>query len=153
MANEPSRKPGRRGLPVTLLILAGLMALKATLLFALTLTAAITELRADLGMSYVPELLDAIRADPLSGVVLFLTAVLLLVSAVGILSRRRTGWLLAMVLTGVSVAIDIFGFLNGDVNHFWMGLNILTVFYLNQRDVREIVGATVTRTADEAPAT
>ena len=70
------------------------------------------------------------------------------------LSRRRTGWLLAMVITGLFVAIDIYGYLNSSANHLWMLLNIVTVFYLNQRDVREAVGAAEPVEADRAaPAT
>ena len=48
-----------------------------------------------------------------------------------------------MVITGLFVAIDIYGYLNSSANHLWMLLNIVTVFYLNQRDVREVVGAAV----------
>ncbi len=129
-------------MPVTVMILAALMALKAALLLTATLGATISGLRATLGLSYAPELLAAAREFPLSFAILLLTGILLLVSAVGMLSRRRTGWLLAMVLTGVFVAIDIYSFLSGDANHFWMALNIVTVFYLNQRDVRAEVGVT-----------
>jgi hypothetical protein len=153
MSTQPAPTTRRPKLPFTLLILAGIMALKATVLVAIMLGAAITGIRAVLGMSYAPELLDAVRADVWSSAVVFVTGVLLLVSAIGLLRRRRTGWLLAMVLTGVFVAVDIYGFLNGGANHFWMALNIVTVFYLNQSDVREIVGATSTRAAGEAGAT
>jgi hypothetical protein len=64
------------------------------------------------------------------------------------LLRRRIGWLLAMVITGLFVAIDIYGHINDAANHVWMLLNIITVFYLNQRDVREAVGAALAE-ADE----
>ncbi|MFN8629951.1 MAG: hypothetical protein U0838_06390 [Chloroflexota bacterium] len=53
---------------------------------------------------------------------------------------RRDGWLMAMVLTGLFVAADISGFVNGNVSYLWMALNIITVFYLNQSDVRGAVG-------------
>ena len=47
------------------------------------------------------------------------------------------GWLLAMLTTGVFIAADIVTFDAGAGHHLWMLLNIATVFYLNQRDVRE----------------
>jgi uncharacterized membrane protein (DUF2068 family) len=77
-----------------------------------------------------------------SGWILALAALLVL-SAAGLMAGRRIGWLLAMVITGVFVASDISGFYSGTTNHIWMLLNIVTVFYLNQRDVREVVGAMV----------
>ena len=69
-------------------------------------------------------------------------AVVLVVAAVGLLSLHRRGWLLAMVATGVFVGFDIVAFTAGTANYLWMALNIVTVFYLNQTDVREVVGVT-----------
>ena len=48
-----------------------------------------------------------------------------------------------MVMTGAFVAIDIVSFIGGAQSNIWMLLNIVTVFYLNQRDVRELVGDAV----------
>ena len=58
------------------------------------------------------------------------------------------GWLLAMVITGISVAIDIIAFLAGTGSELWMLLNVITVFYLNQRDIRELVGVTLEPVVD-----
>jgi uncharacterized membrane protein (DUF2068 family) len=66
----------------------------------------------------------------------------LVIAALGMLGRRRTGWLLAMVVTGVFIALDLYSFANNEADHLWMALNIVTVFYLNQRDVRAVVGVT-----------
>ncbi|HYO44455.1 MAG TPA: hypothetical protein VES19_14755 [Candidatus Limnocylindrales bacterium] len=135
------QRPARRRLPFTLYALAGLIALKALLLFLVVAGASLADtLRPLLGFTNTTATLDAIRNTPGVGVVLVAFGILLLFSVVGILSRRRIGWLLAMVITGLFVAMDIYGFLNASANHLWMGLNILTVFYLNQRDVREVVG-------------
>ena len=79
---------------------------------------------------------------------LILTAAVLMVSALMLLAGKRTGWLLAMVITGVSVAIDIIGFLAGAGSELWMFLNVVTVFYLNQRDIRELVGVTLAPVVD-----
>ena len=80
-------------------------------------------------------------ASSMSQAVLTTLAALLALAAVGLIALRRTGWLLAMVITGVFVAADIYAYLNDVANHLWMALNILTVFYLNQADVRAVVGA------------
>ena len=59
--------------------------------------------------------------------------------------------LLAMVITGISVAIDIVAFLAGTGSEVWMFLNVVTVFYLNQRDIRELVGVTLAPVVDVRP--
>jgi hypothetical protein len=122
----------RRSLPFTLYVLAGLMLVKAVALLALVAGATVDEVRPLLGLSTIPELL---------------------VSVIGMIARRRFGWLVGMVITGLFVAADIYAFANGTANHVWMALNIVTVFYLNQQDVREVVGAAGTPDAGVGQAT
>ncbi len=138
----PSTAPRPRlpRLPAAVYILAGLMVLKAVLLLGLVAGAAMTTLRSALGLQ-LNWVLVAVLDNPALAALLVVLAILLLLSAFGVVLRRRTGWLLAMVLTGLFVAADIYGFINGTTNHIWMALNIITVFYLNQRDVRDAVGA------------
>ena len=107
-------------------------------------------LRPILGLTTGPGSPRSSPRDPVAGPLVLGFAALLVVSVIGMLSRRRTGWLLAMVITGLFVAIDIYGYLNGSANHLWMLLNIVTVFYLNQADVREAVGAAEPVDADQA---
>jgi uncharacterized membrane protein (DUF2068 family) len=89
-----------------------------------------------------PDLVLLLRQMPWLGPVFAAYGALLVIAALGMLSRKRTGWLLAMVVTGVFIAIDLYGFANDGADHLWMALNIVTVFYLNQRDVRSVVGVT-----------
>ncbi len=70
-------------------------------------------------------------------VALAVVAALLLVAAIGVYAGRRLGWLLTKVITGAFLAGDLVTFGAGTGQHVWMLLNIVTVFYLNQRDVRE----------------
>lgn len=133
-------RPAR--LPVAAYILAGLIAVKAILLLGVLAGATMSTLRAATGLQ-LNWVLVIIRDNLAVAWLVLLLAVLLLASAVGVVLRRRTGWLLAMALTGLFVAGDIYGFLTGTVSHLWMFLNIITVFYLNQRDVRDAVGASV----------
>ncbi len=145
-------KPARRRLPFTLYVLAGLMLFKAVILVAVVGGATLDTLRPLLGLTTGPELAKMFRELPAAGPLVLAFAGLLILSVIGMFSRRRTGWLLAMVITGLFVAIDIYGYLNSSANHLWMVLNIVTVFYLNQRDVREAVGAAEPITADEVAA-
>ena len=87
------------------------------------------------------ELTEALRGAPAAGAILGLLVIALFFAGIALLRRRRIGWLLAMVLTGLFVAVDIYGFLTTGANHVWMLLNLVTVFYLNQLEVREAVGA------------
>jgi hypothetical protein len=144
-------KPARQRLPFTLYVLAGLMLFKAVVLVAVVAGATLDTLRPILGLTTGPELMKVFREVPAAGPFVLAFSALLILSVIGMLSRRRIGWLLAMVITGLFVAVDIYGYLNSSANHLWMVLNIV---YLNQRDVREAVGAAEPVEADRAaPAT
>ena len=152
MSDAPAPAAARRK-PVTLYILVGLMVFKSVLIMlllggALTLNdGPITDaLR-------MPGVGAAIRETPGAAGVLILVAAVLLVSALMLLAGRRIGWLLAMVITGISVAIDIVAFFSGAGSELWMFLNVVTVFYLNQRDIRELVGVTLVPVVDVPPTT
>jgi len=149
-ASPPTLKPARHRLPFTLYVLAGLMLFKAVILVAVVAGATLETLRPILGLTTGPELTAIFRTYSAFGPIILAFAGLVILSVIGMLSRRRIGWLLAMVITGLFVAIDIYGYLNSSANHLWMLLNIVTVFYLNQRDVREAVGAAEPLEADGA---
>lgn len=125
--------------------LAVLMLVRAVLLtgavLGSSLGSALGGLQDVLGFGQVPDLLLFIQATPWVAAGLLLVSGLLVVSAIAMLAGHRNAWLLAMVLTGAFVAFDIFAFANKGASHVWMALNIITVFYLNQQDVRSFVGA------------
>jgi len=152
MSNPPATPlplPARRRLPLTLYILAGLMLLKAFLLFGLVAGVGLNVIRSVVALSPTLDLVVLVRETPGVAPVLAVFGAVLVISVLAMLGRRRIGWLLAMLVTGLFVAFDIYGFANNGANHLWMGLNIVTVFYLNQRDVREVVGATTSPIADD----
>lgn len=138
-AAAPTDRRSRR--PFALLVLAGLLLFKAVLAAAVVVGAGIAAggTLPD-AIKVVPELGAVAEIAPGTRVVLLLLAALLVAAAVGLIGLRRRGWVLAMVLTGMFVAIDIGAFLQGDANDLWMLLNIITVFYLNQSDVRAALG-------------
>jgi hypothetical protein len=127
------RNAGQR--PTTIAILAGLLLAKAVVAAALAVGWAIGEAPfiSTLGL---PSLLADAGDSATVTTLLFALAAVLVVAAIGLFGGRRLGWLLAMVTTGVFIAADIVTFGAGAAHHVWMLLNIVTVFYLNQRDVR-----------------
>lgn len=136
---EPAAPPMRR--PFALLALSFLLLVKAGVLLAVLLDLRLAD-QNPIGraLQVSPELGQWVQSLTLSDAVLAVLAVLLVGSAVGLVLLRRDGWLMAMVLTGLFVAADIAGFFGGMVNYLWMALNIITVFYLNQAEVRAAVG-------------
>ena len=54
----------------------------------------------------------------------------------GLLARRPWAWVLAIVSSGVILAIDLGWWWSGEPRYGSMLLNVIAVFYLNQRDVR-----------------
>jgi uncharacterized membrane protein (DUF2068 family) len=137
----PTPAAGRRR-PFALLILIALMAVKGILLLLMILGAFTTSDASVLRSLRIQSIYDAVHSSNVAVVGLLVIAAVLLMSAVGLLLYRRSGWLLAMVTTGIFVAVDIMGFFAGEANYIWMALNIITVFYLNQREVRVSLGVT-----------
>ncbi len=150
MSDAPAPVAARRK-PITLYILVGLMVIKSVLII-LVLGGAYSFNDGPIGEALkMPGVGAAIRETPGAVGVLILVSAILLASALMLLAGRRTGWLLAMVITGISVAVDIVAFLAGSGSDVWMFLNIVTVFYLNQRDIRELVGVTLVPVIDLPP--
>jgi hypothetical protein len=69
-----------------------------------------------------------------------IVAMLLLTAAsvVGLWRYRNWGWSLALMLSGLILAVDIGWWVAGQPRYPGMFLNMVAVFYLNQRDVRAI---------------
>jgi hypothetical protein len=130
---------GSRRRPFALVVLAGLMLLRAALiaLVVVGLFYADPETFAALPL---PDLINDQERAILLALVLVPLVILLTVSGLGLLAFRRSGWLIAMIVTGMFVLFDIVGWFLGEQSDVWMLLNVITVFYLNQRDVRELVG-------------
>lgn len=59
---------------------------------------------------------------------------------VGLLARKQWAWVLAIVTSGVILAIDLGWWWAGEPRYGSMLLNSVAVFYLNQRDVRVALG-------------
>jgi hypothetical protein len=69
------------------------------------------------------------------GVELVTTLVLLAIS-LGLWRLQRWAWFLIMIQLGVSMASNLWRYANGVPLHLNMLLNVIMVFYLNQREVQ-----------------
>ena len=110
-------------LSIVLLALAGL-----AIIMAYTATEAGVTL-ADLDMS-ISDL-----------VTLALIPVVNLICAVGLWRRQRWAWFLTMLQLGVFMLSDLYSYFTGDppASYAWsMLLNVVMVFYLNQREVQAL---------------
>ena len=60
----------------------------------------------------------------------------LALAVLGLLFLKRWGWILTMILTGIGLYFTIWGYFQGTPNYIAMILDLVIVFYLNQRDVQ-----------------
>ena len=59
-----------------------------------------------------------------------------ILTVIGLIFHRRWAWVLAIVTAGAILAIDLGWWFAGEGRYTSMLLNVIAVFYLNQRDVR-----------------
>ncbi|MEM7124890.1 MAG: hypothetical protein AAF702_01100 [Chloroflexota bacterium] len=60
--------------------------------------------------------------------------------APGLWRLRRWAWVLTMIQLGLRMGTGIFAYIIGEAQYFQMFVNVITVFYLNQRDVQRAFG-------------
>jgi hypothetical protein len=60
----------------------------------------------------------------------------LLLATLGLLRMKRWGWTLTMILTGIGLFFSIYNYFQQNPNYIAMGLYLIIVFYLNQREVQ-----------------
>lgn len=67
---------------------------------------------------------------------LFIIILIQVMIAIGLWRMQRWAWFVMMVFVGWSMAVDIWYVMYGQANYLGMLLNVIIVFYLNQRDVQ-----------------
>lgn len=73
-----------------------------------------------------------------------LTVAILTVAGVfGLLSFKRWGWVLTMVLVGVELLAELILVTMGQPDHLGLALLVVTAFYLNGSAIRALAGASV----------
>jgi hypothetical protein len=65
-------------------------------------------------------------------------ALLALVAAIGLLARRRIGWLLALTIVGWDLAVAIILWWRGMPNYLTMALLVLTAAFITSNDMRRL---------------
>ena len=86
--------------------------------------------------SPVPEFKPGSDGEVMAGALLVGLLATSLLVIIGLVARRRWAWVLAIVTSGLILAIDLGWWWSGDPRYGAMFLNVIAVFYLNQRDVR-----------------
>ncbi len=67
---------------------------------------------------------------------LFVIILIQVMMAIGLWRMQRWAWFVMMVFVGWSMAVDIWRVMYGSPDYLRMLLNVIIVFYLNQRDVQ-----------------
>ena len=86
--------------------------------------------------SPLPDTPDGTTAAIVVTAVLIGLLVASLATIIGLLAGRAWAWVLAIILSGSILAIDLGWWFSGEPRYLSMLLNVVAVFYLNQRDVR-----------------
>ena len=78
---------------------------------------------------------NPIFAQPAPG---WLMVGMLLLAVLGLWLHKRWGWVLSMILTGLGLGFTIWSYFQGEPDYLPMFIDVVLVFYLNQRDVQQL---------------
>jgi uncharacterized membrane protein YphA (DoxX/SURF4 family) len=87
-------------------------------------------------VSPLPDTTDGTAGAVIVTVLLVGLLVASLATIIGLVTWRQWAWVLAIILSGIILAIDLGWWWSGEARYLSMALNVVAVFYLNQRDVR-----------------
>jgi hypothetical protein len=139
MTDQPA--PTEGGRPLGVLVVAALQFGRAALLVGQML-----------GFSLFPNVdwlhTAAQLPEPATGTVAFVIVTAIgiglaaasVLAGIGLLAGRRWGWIASIVICGLSLAFALGAWWDGHPVYAAMVINIVAVFYLNQREVRAIFG-------------
>lgn len=60
----------------------------------------------------------------------------LAINLIGLIFLRRWAWTFTMILTGFFLLMGIVRYFSGSPNYFNLAVNVIVVFYMNQREVQ-----------------
>jgi hypothetical protein len=141
----PATVPSRR--PFGIVVLALLFLVRAALLLLALAAPSLPDAGLIARLLSLPfEIASAVREDPIAAGIVVGLAVAMVVAGLLMWRRRRTGWRIGILVTGFFLVIDLYLASRGTLHPIWTALDVVTVFYLNQRDVRDYfaVGRTET---------
>jgi len=143
MATNPEKRV-RRPIPVTILAILRLLTAAA---YGLIVVALLVDRPSTLAVWFGFQRLAQGSLGPVAETLLIaglaFLAIASFVAGIWLLRMRQVGWTLTMLLAGFSLATQILFWWNqGAVNSISLAAEVVTVFYLNQRTVREVFGIT-----------
>lgn len=76
-------------------------------------------------------------------------ALFTLIAAIGLLLLHSSAWSLILLIISVNMGVGLWAYYDGHPNYVTMGLNVISIFYLNSREVRRAFG--VARSREHVP--
>lgn len=70
----------------------------------------------------------------------FALASLTLIAAIGLLLMHQWAWPAVLLAISVNMAVGLWAYYDSHPNYVTMTLNVISIFYLNSRDVRQAFG-------------
>ena len=139
MTDQPVPEERRR--PLGVLVVAAVQFVRAALILTQILDIQLTP---NISLFHIADQVPEPPAGTIAFAIARAIAILIIVASlsfgVGLLTGRRWGWVGAIVLGGLSLAFAIGGWWDGNPAYTSMLINVIAVFYLNQRDVRATFG-------------
>ena len=121
--------------PFGLYAIIALLLLNA-ILIVLDVTRSYIGLTTELGLP--PPRLPGLDDDDVNRAARYLSAGGYAAAALGLWTLRRWAWVALMIVVGLALAEGLFRYARADPRYATMALNVLIVFYLNQRDVQRL---------------
>ncbi len=134
---ETADTPRSEARPVGIYIVVALLVLRALQLIGSLLQGSSLEVVDWLGtVSFIPPYPAGTPVGLVVRIVVAIFLVATLVAIVGMLRHEHWGWTMAIVTTGLILALNLGWWLGGEPRYLGMAINSIGVLYLNQRDVR-----------------
>ena len=136
---ETADTPRSESRPVGIYIVVALLGLRALQLIGSLLQGSSLDVVDWLGtVSFIPPYPAGTPVGLVVRIVVAIFLVATLAAIVGMLRHEHWGWTMAIVTTGLILALNLGWWIGGEPRYLGMAINSIGVLYLNQRDVRII---------------
>ena len=136
---ETADTPRAEARPVGIYIVVALLVLRALQLVGSLLQGSSLDVVDWLGtVSFIPPYTMGTPVGIVVRIVVAIFLVATLAAIVGMLRHEHWGWTMAIVTTGLILALNLGWWLGGEPRYLGMAVNAIGVLYLNQRDVRVV---------------
>ncbi len=136
---ETADTPRAEARPVGIYIVVALLVLRVLQLVGSLLQGSSLDVVDWLGtVSFIPPYPAGTPVGLVVRIVVAIFLIATLAAIVGMLRHERWGWTMAIVTTGLILALNLGWWVAGDPRYLGMAVNAIGVLYLNQRDVRSV---------------